>query len=398
MKFKGDKGITLVSLIIYVIGLIVIMGIIAFATSFYQKNVLNLNNSGEVNSEFNKFNSKMIEETKEAGNEVKSVTENVIKFSNGDTYTLADGKIYQNSIVVCKNVKEFLVDYAVDGDKQILKIYIRIGKGKVEVAKTVSYVVEIDKEEVKSGSNNVWQIKGIGASEIAKDASYIGKYVNYTVEGKDTKWRIFYADDSNIYLISSGYLEGETLNISNYTNASDIKDARIKKWIKYVDKYPTATGICIRTCAYLLDTEVWNNKYSNNYAQYVVGAPTIELFNASYKITHPEKYIEEIIEDENGYNIKWNTDKDYSDRISGINTSELENLYVLNDSGNVGGYWLASPTAGSSSPPFYVWCNGEISYNGNPMYVDYLGFRAIVCLNSDVRLIDGEDGTYNIRK
>lgn len=146
MKFKGDKGITLVSLIIYVIGLIVIMGIIAFATSFYQKNVLNLNNSGEVNSEFNKFNSKMIEETKEAGNEVESVTENVIKFSNGDTYTLADGKIYQNSIVVCKNVKEFLVDYAVDGDKQILKIYIRIGKGKVEVAKTVSYVVEIDKE------------------------------------------------------------------------------------------------------------------------------------------------------------------------------------------------------------------------------------------------------------
>ena len=53
-------------------------------------------------------------------------------------------------------------------------------------------------------------IKGkIDAGTVASDVSYIGKYVNYTTPSgdPDVKWRIFYADSSNIYLIANDYLK-----------------------------------------------------------------------------------------------------------------------------------------------------------------------------------------------
>ena len=61
--WKNQKGITLVSLMVYLIGLIAIIGIVAVLTSFYSKNVATMNDTSEVNSEFNKFDAKMIQET-----------------------------------------------------------------------------------------------------------------------------------------------------------------------------------------------------------------------------------------------------------------------------------------------------------------------------------------------
>ena len=218
----------------------------------------------------------------------------------------------------------------------------------------------------------------ITATEVARNASYIGKYVNYTVpNGGDpnVKWRIFYADSSNIYLIASDYLKYDyvptkTTNGTEYkmyknsdyklsfddmykayTGSVDIKDARITKWMKWVGQYPSSTNINIRSVAYMLDSNIWNTKYKNSYAEYVLGGPTIEMFCASYKATHTEKYVEEEVTDANGYKVKWNTDSSYSYAISGLSTSELENLYVINDTTNANGYWLASPSA-KRRPPF----------------------------------------------
>lgn len=154
--WKNQKGITLVSLITYLIGLVAIIGIIAVITSFYSKNVATMNNVSEVNSEFNKFDTKMIQETKTAGNQILEVSSTTIKFKNGNTYTYADNRIYQNAITVSKYVKDFAINYTQDGKKQILNIYITFGKGKTEIAKNVSYVVEVSEEEVAVGLSNKW--------------------------------------------------------------------------------------------------------------------------------------------------------------------------------------------------------------------------------------------------
>ena len=47
----------------------------------------------------------------------------------------------------------------------------------------------------------------------------------------------------------------------------------------------------INSVAYLMDTNVWST-FAGTKAEYAMGGPTIELFCASYKQTHPDKYID----------------------------------------------------------------------------------------------------------
>ena len=271
--------------------------------------------------------------------------------------------------------------------------------------------------------------QGITTEEVANDTSYIGKYVNYTVptEGDpNVKWRIFYADgmngetvaenDRHIYLISEDYLKYDyvptkTVNGTTYTMyknsdyelsfndmykayssntcSTNITDTRIKKWMGYVDTYPDSKNENISSIAYMLDTGIWNTKYKNSYADYAIGGPTIELFNASYKATHPNKYIEATVSDSNGYKVKWSTDSSYSSYISGLNTSELNNLYVR-DNTNAYAMWLASPSDNRNDYLLDVYCGGLV----NDDYCNYLapGLRALVCLSSNVQLVPNGDG------
>ena len=255
-------------------------------------------------------------------------------------------------------------------------------------------------------------IKGkIDAGTVASDVSYIGKYVNYTTPSgdPDVKWRIFYADSSNIYLIASDYLKYDyvptkttngkeylmyknsdyKLSFNNmyqaYTGSADITDARITKWMKWVGQYPSSTNTNIRSVAYMLDSNIWNTMYANNYAEYAIGGPTIEMFNASYKATHTEKYIEEEVTDANGYKVKWNTDSSYSYSISGLSRSELENLYVISDTTKASAYWLASPSADYDYRLLDVHYDGSVDRN----WYDHAtpGLRALVCLKSKVQLV-----------
>ena len=248
---------------------------------------------------------------------------------------------------------------------------------------------------------------GITAAEVASDASYIGKYVNYTTPSgdPDVQWRIFYADSSNIYLIASDYLKfdyvptkGSTTMYKNsdyrlsfdnmykaYTGSADITDARITKWMKWVGAYSSSTNENIRSVAYMLDSDIWKDQYQNSYAEYVLGGPTIEMFCASYKATHPTRYIECESYTTNGYNVKW-SDGSYSTSLSGLSTSELENLYVISDTTKAYAYWLASPSASGIDGNLLLVSYGGYVY-GNRYDVDHPGLRALVCLRSNVQLV-----------
>ena len=157
---KNNKGITLISLMMYIIGMVAIAAIISVAVSFYNKNVLTMNDTSDVNMEFNKFDTKMVQETKTAGNQVEAVTTNTIKFTSGNAYTFQDNRIYQNEIVVSNYVKEFIAKLETEGSKQILRIYILLGKGQIEVVKNLSYVVEGVEEELGGSATIVVQGSG----------------------------------------------------------------------------------------------------------------------------------------------------------------------------------------------------------------------------------------------
>ena len=257
----------------------------------------------------------------------------------------------------------------------------------------------------------------VDKTEIVNNPSeYYGGYVtNYTTPSGDPNvgWRIFYADESNIYLIASDYIHYDyypvgakgtavtknsdyALSFNNvyqdYTGSVDITDARIRKWIqKYLDVAPASTNTNIRAVAFMLDEPRWSAKYANSsYAEYAIGGPTLEMFVASYNKTHETPMY--CSADSTGYCISWTnggTDK----YISGLDTSE--SLYVINDTSKAYAMWLGSPSAYYSDYVMYV------SFDGGVDYGYYLGndpgFRPIVCLNSDIQLEKQSSGTYLIK-
>ena len=199
-------------------------------------------------------------------------------------------------------------------------------------------------------------------------ADFGQEVTNYTTPSGDpnVKWRIFYADESNVYLIASDYIhydyaptsENNTLYkngsagyklsfdhvYKDYTGSANITDPRITKWITYVKDYSTATGNGIQSVAFMLDEPRWSEKYANpDYAEYAIGGPTLELWCASYKATHPDKYVECSYND-TGYLVKW-SDSTSSPDTSLARTEDNNDLYYIKEyMDKASSMWIASPT------------------------------------------------------
>lgn len=113
---KNSKGITLISLIVYVVGMTLVVALIATITSFFYKNI----NVGDINTDnttqFTKFSSVFSDEINREDNTVidcKTYTENSIKisyiiFSSGNQYTFKkeNNAIYKNNIKICENIED----------------------------------------------------------------------------------------------------------------------------------------------------------------------------------------------------------------------------------------------------------------------------------------------------
>lgn len=128
----------------------------------------------------------------------------------------------------------------------------------------------------------------------------------------------------------------------------------------------------------MLDTDIWEI-YASNYAEYAIGAPTLEMLFDSYNRRYGTEYIA-IIKDSTGY----------------VLNRELfakdDQLYVITDTKRVdNGMWIAAP----SNHILYVralFNNGIASDSRAEFTVNKLGFRPIICLKSDVILKEVEGG------
>jgi len=138
---KTQKGITMMSLVVYMFAMAAMVSIISIIITFFNHNILNMNYAGEVNLELNKFETQMIKETQIAGNRAENIHGVVMSFSSGNTYTFQNNKIYQNSIEIAKNVTSFAATLETDGEKQIIRIDIRFEKGDTVIEKDLSYVL-----------------------------------------------------------------------------------------------------------------------------------------------------------------------------------------------------------------------------------------------------------------
>ncbi len=272
---------------------------------------------------------------------------------------------------------------------------------------------------------------------------YYGKEVtNYESPVEGIKWRIYHKDDENIYLIADDYVAynnlptstvGTALNRGNtvfeakfvdMVNGNDYSGSewilnntnpKAQKWLNiYLTSYPDNTNHNMRAIAYMMDTTKWSEKFANSdMAEYAIGGPTIQLFCASYKATHPDKYIECDSINSIGYETKWNTDDKYTTstgsveegeitgtNLNGLTKDDFDGIYIKSDKNKSPGMWVASPGGMISFDIYGLTWSGTVGKWS--VLHNELGFRPIVCIKSGYDIVkndktsEEEEDTYRI--
>lgn len=139
MNIKSEKGVTLTSLIIYVIAMLITISIITVVTGYFKKNVSTEMESYTFYSEFTRFQSYFIDEVNRKDNKILEVVngegnnQTYIAFSSGNQYTYipSNHAIYQNTVKIASGVQNCKFHESVVNGKQAVKVDISI-KGNSE--------------------------------------------------------------------------------------------------------------------------------------------------------------------------------------------------------------------------------------------------------------------------
>ncbi len=134
---KKEKGITLISLIIYIIAVLLTVSFLSVVSTHFYSNTKYLMDNGKYASEFNKFNMYFIEDVKN-NSAVYSIEKNRIVFEDGTIYTYSNNSIYKNKVEICKNIEKCEFSEIEEKDdnnftKKIINVKIAIrGENKFE--------------------------------------------------------------------------------------------------------------------------------------------------------------------------------------------------------------------------------------------------------------------------
>lgn len=128
---KNNRGITLVTLIAYIILAILVISMLTALAAHFKKNLNNVTEISSRDVEFDKINLQLLKETKTEGNLIdeNNSTDSRVTFTNGNTYTYkVDNKaIYLNdNIKVATDISSCKFDIQKEDKRQRLNVEIEI--------------------------------------------------------------------------------------------------------------------------------------------------------------------------------------------------------------------------------------------------------------------------------
>lgn len=138
---KKESGITLVSLVMYVIVMIIVIGVMNSIISNFYKNTDAVKGNVEEVVRFNNFNTYFLKEVKSKNNGVDSISDNHILFTSGNSFSISSNIIYYNNIEICNNVKSMKIKLGLDGngiDDSIINVSINFQN----FSKSINYKIE----------------------------------------------------------------------------------------------------------------------------------------------------------------------------------------------------------------------------------------------------------------
>ena len=400
-KFKNAKGITLIALIITIIVLLILAGV-TIATLTGDNGILT--QAGKA---------------KDKTTEAESIER--VQVEVAGSYGL-DGTIDKDQLNKnLGNIAGLKIGESNFGGENIVK----------ELPATVTlngYDIGID------ANGGVEKIPEIIAKIRANPQAYYGKKVtNYKVSDSDTNtYRVFYVDKDNdfkdgyntIYLKAdfsstsyklNDYASYDSVNTKIRTMNpdwakgkkldSDIKtrgesefedpNAETKKVIWNINEQAAAY-----LCSPVNETNKgttslpWKGYYNSEYAKYVIGGPSVEMYVKSYNqayngitdsnvytlgATYRATYVPGYIYTLNGAQSTI-SNSDYSTGNDSLNYTRYNSMYCGQNGKKTGNWWLASPSAINSSLVCYV--NGYGASLGDLIYSLGCGVSPLVSLKS----------------
>ena len=142
---KSQKGITLTSLVIYILVTLIVLGILATITANFQSNVKEINREGTGTSEIDKFNIYFLKEVKREGNRINTITNNQISFTTGNTYAFESNEnaIYlrngNRNIKISENIESCNFSSDLENGKTVIVVRIKAINSELKVESYVLY-------------------------------------------------------------------------------------------------------------------------------------------------------------------------------------------------------------------------------------------------------------------
>lgn len=108
---QTEKGITLISITIYVIVMLIIVSVMTVLTSYFYKNIDIRSVSADLNQQYTKFNAYFTQEVNKKGNQLLEINskddqQSYMIFSSGNQYTYIPKNegIYMNKVKIAQNI------------------------------------------------------------------------------------------------------------------------------------------------------------------------------------------------------------------------------------------------------------------------------------------------------
>lgn len=138
---KNQRGITLVSLVVYILVMLVAIAIMGSITNNFYKNTDAIQENVEEVVKFNKFNNYFLKEVKTKNNKVDSISNNYILFTSGNSFSLSNNVIYYNNIEICDKVQSMEITFGKNGDVED-KTIVNVSISFNNFNKSISYKLE----------------------------------------------------------------------------------------------------------------------------------------------------------------------------------------------------------------------------------------------------------------
>ena len=137
---KSQKGITLVSLIVYVFVMSIVVGIIAVVTGTFMKSLQNANFYNDPIAEYTAFNSYFTEEVNHKGIEITDCQDDYIVFDNNVQYSfVAENRgIYRNKVKICWDIDSCTFSQSEKNGKKVVTVEFKAGSQD----RTTTYTLE----------------------------------------------------------------------------------------------------------------------------------------------------------------------------------------------------------------------------------------------------------------